>query len=48
MWKLTLGYGIGDALILGLKLVSKFKKFQYHTYVGMIKFVYFICNNHKH
>ncbi len=26
MWKLTLGYGIGDALILGLRLVSKFKK----------------------
>jgi hypothetical protein len=26
MWKLTLGYSIGDALILGLRLVSKFKK----------------------
>jgi hypothetical protein len=26
MWKLTLGYGIGDALILGFILVSKFKK----------------------
>jgi hypothetical protein len=26
MWKLTLGYGIGDALIPGLKLISKLKK----------------------
>ncbi len=26
MWKLTLGYDIGDALILGLRLVSKFLK----------------------
>jgi hypothetical protein len=47
MWKLTLGYNIGDALILGLGLVSKCKKFQCHTSTHMIKFVYLIYSNHK-
>jgi hypothetical protein len=35
MWKLTLGYGIGDALIPKPNWYQSSKKFDYQTFTGM-------------